>query len=170
MIPALSLLKQEIARVIAQNDARVKLGGRPHPEIDLLSRCLALIDGMTPRTPEPFDVKAAATRIVQSVVLSGISVAELTAEKELRALLDAGTSGWQPIETAPKDGTPVIAYAAALVHADFNPSGSVEAYWQDDEGWIGATWCAEHDNWHEKVIWPTHWMPKPAPPVDPETT
>ena len=71
---------------------------------------------------------------------------------------------WRPIETAPKDGTPVRLYAAALVHEDFNPSGSVEGYWQDDEGWVGALWDGCQDCWNATTIRPSHWQPLPAPP------
>ena len=71
---------------------------------------------------------------------------------------------WRPIKTAPTDGTPVRLYAQDLVHEDFNPGGSVEGYWQDDEGWIGAVWCDYHDRWEAKAIQPTHWMPLPPPP------
>lgn len=64
---------------------------------------------------------------------------------------------WQPIETAPKDGTDVlICYEAASgqrvtiarfkVHG-FN--GLVKQWWQCDIG----------------TVEPTHWMPLPAPPA-----
>ncbi|MET3929522.1 hypothetical protein ABIE51_001409 [Lysobacter sp. OAE881] len=63
---------------------------------------------------------------------------------------------WQPIETAPKDGTTIIiAYSLGGQH--------VETAWWDGEGWAY--------NWHEYdgtsyVKDVTHWQPLPAPPKD----
>ena len=57
---------------------------------------------------------------------------------------------WQPIETAPKDGTPV------LVHDE----GAIEI----------ATWDSDSDAWRDcsgHKMWPSpqHWMPLPDPPA-----
>ena len=67
---------------------------------------------------------------------------------------------WQPIETAPMDGTPVIVGIAGLA----NSVG--EAYWwQNDEGRGGwQTWDGAN---HERTVYtttPTHWMPLPSEP------
>lgn len=70
---------------------------------------------------------------------------------------------WQPIETAPKDGTAFRAYADELVDLDFNPCGSVEAVWNGEE-FIGCVWNGQQDTWYGKAINPTHWMPLPAAP------
>lgn len=68
---------------------------------------------------------------------------------------------WQPIETAPRDGTEVLVcrvyedgkaeYAVAHNYDDGNG-------WRDmgDLGWAGMT--------HEEDNQPTHWMPLPTPP------
>lgn len=62
------------------------------------------------------------------------------------------SSGWQPIETAPKDGTSVLAWRDSGVHV---------MRWKrlgDDGFW---------DEWHVKMnhlSQPTHWMPLPASP------
>ena len=55
---------------------------------------------------------------------------------------------WQPIETAPKDGTRVLIFSVDEV---------VVAHYEGD------MWCEnEYDNlWHN----PTHWMPLPEPPT-----
>jgi hypothetical protein len=52
---------------------------------------------------------------------------------------------WQPISTAPKDGTTVFLYCD-----DYVPYAVGVGSWEDDE-WIidGAGWV------------PTHWMPVP---------
>jgi hypothetical protein len=56
---------------------------------------------------------------------------------------------WQPIETAPKDGTQVWA-------------------WDDERGSNPALFACEAEAWlityDDEVIHPTHWMPLPSPP------
>lgn len=55
---------------------------------------------------------------------------------------------WQPIETAPKDGTPILV-------CDKGPYAYVAEWFQHSRTWIGA----------DKMYWePTHWMPLPEPP------
>ncbi|QEL18756.1 hypothetical protein PX52LOC_05793 [Limnoglobus roseus] len=63
-------------------------------------------------------------------------------------------SSWQPIETAPKDGTEVLllSHPAAMLPPDY-----AVAYWDEvDEVWY---W-----NKPKRFLCPTHWMPLPAPP------
>jgi hypothetical protein len=75
-------------------------------------------------------------------------------------------SDWQPIETAPKDGTRIIAVVAGyhicvgvwvnkawcyFDASDFFSEGMWERY-QRERAEAGASWE------------PTHWMPLPAPP------
>jgi hypothetical protein len=55
---------------------------------------------------------------------------------------------WQPIETAPKDGTQVWAWDAER--------GSNPALWVDGAWWI---------TYDDAMIHPTHWMPLPDPPA-----
>jgi hypothetical protein len=67
---------------------------------------------------------------------------------------------WQPIETAPRDGTRVLCFGEG-------PYGDLECY--------TAVFSAHSRSWHadpneateylpEKCT-PTHWMPLPAPPT-----
>jgi hypothetical protein len=64
-------------------------------------------------------------------------------------------SEWQPIETAPKDGQPILVWRDSGVHI---------MRWRirRDDG--NGFW----DEWHVGVrhlkIQPTHWMPLPEPP------
>jgi hypothetical protein len=53
---------------------------------------------------------------------------------------------WQPIETAPKDGTVIIVYAP-----DFFQTAA----------WVGNGWTNAANSWLGDV---THWMPLPEPP------
>lgn len=77
-------------------------------------------------------------------------------------------SEWQPIETAPRDGTEFIALSPkgvsrckwADVDWDEHPLGRVYKWWinPDDEFWF-------EDGPHDA---PTHWMPLPNPPKEQE--
>lgn len=57
---------------------------------------------------------------------------------------------WQPIETAPRDGTRVLTF-----RRDFSESYAVA--WFGRGGWIPVNGSA----WPE----PTHWAPLPEPPA-----
>ena len=68
---------------------------------------------------------------------------------------------WQPIETAPKDGTRI------LVSCVYEVEGQTHSYeWAD---WWG--WDDEWEGWLDfpsqipAPVPPTHWMPLPAPPT-----
>lgn len=61
---------------------------------------------------------------------------------------------WQPISTAPKDGTTII-------------------IWDKDHGcmiveWMYGEWHCSHDGEDMYGPEPTHWMPLPAPPKENE--
>jgi hypothetical protein len=80
------------------------------------------------------------------------------AEKFVRkhTILDRGAilTDWQPIETAPKDGTRVI-----IFYSGDNFWDVCEARYTDAEGWgdpNGCEWSCFADV--------THWMPLPDPP------
>lgn len=72
------------------------------------------------------------------------------------ALLGAPTD-WQPIETAPKDGTVFWAYAESVEDPYGRGPRQAEAYWDKEEQiWEGEGLTV----WH-KI---THWKPLPAAP------
>jgi hypothetical protein len=69
---------------------------------------------------------------------------------------------WQPIETAPLDGTRILAW--------FGPSDGVHAVtWEESVTGI-TSWCVDDDKHGPYPLrgysdpFPTHWMPLPAPP------
>ena len=74
-------------------------------------------------------------------------------------------ASWQPIETAPKDGNPILCCNAATGEIRvavrklfFDLSRSYE-WFRDDEVVPGHTWS----------LTPTHWMPMPKPPAHSES-
>lgn len=70
-------------------------------------------------------------------------------------------SEWQPIETAPKDGTVVYLYRQV---GDWKVRG--HGYWEGGgivSGWITQGFYDPPGNLG--LAHPTHWMPLPAPPV-----
>lgn len=76
---------------------------------------------------------------------------------------------WQPIETAPKDGRPILA-------ASTNHDACEVVCWQDGEdsgatdpdavceGWVNSG--TNKDRFYANPRWFTHWMPLPPPPHD----
>jgi hypothetical protein len=88
---------------------------------------------------------------------------------------------WQPIETAPKDGTRILTFGkghgnrVVSYHCD-EPSSPMYAVaywgWHDDErdvqvspGLYRKEPCRVLEGWRtEWSYYPTHWMPLPEPP------
>lgn len=120
--------------------------------------------------------------------------AEASLDKMLAKARQEATA-WQPIETAPKDGTDILVYyshdadpyresetrltpyAAWAEGGDFmDGSGMCIAAWQPehweptgdygDGYYLPAYWFAHQMGDYEYVVNPTHWMPLPAPPTD----
>ena len=79
---------------------------------------------------------------------------------------------WQPIETAPRDGTPILVWARWDWAAMGDPSD--EPAWRVAV-WGGASWheceafCSVTDNpYWDLAVEPTHWAPLPAVPTEPK--
>ena len=67
-------------------------------------------------------------------------------------------SDWQPISTAPKDGTTILVV--------FDGKLVVAKYVECSSPWKWAEWDEEKGSFNER--WVTHWMPIPAPPTKPK--
>lgn len=65
---------------------------------------------------------------------------------------------WQPIETAPSDGRPLLLFARSKQATA--PVRVVGWYLPDRRQWVE---CAFAPNWPVGLV-PTHWMPLPDPP------
>jgi hypothetical protein len=78
-----------------------------------------------------------------------------------RAALTAALSqdGWQPIETAPRDGTPILGYRAGIpVKTRIAVIAWLPEEWRLGDSWSGSALGLT-------MQFPTHWRPLPAPPL-----
>lgn len=68
--------------------------------------------------------------------------------------------GWQPIETAPKDGTKIDLWVHFPEHDEAHRVA--DAFWDlEDEDWNLHGWLVRQFKFTPQ---PTHWMPLPEPP------
>lgn len=63
-------------------------------------------------------------------------------------------AGWRDISTAPKDGTPFLAWEGS-------DRGPFKCWWRDEWPKREAYWMDYNDSEPN----PSHWMPLPAPPI-----
>jgi len=98
--------------------------------------------------------RAAAEKIVNR--FSGAVLAGLKGEAAIAALAN---EGWFPIETAPQDGAPVDLW----IGREENPYRATDFYFEDGH------WVRKEGHpavWRRLLVQPTHWRPRPAPPID----
>lgn len=76
---------------------------------------------------------------------------ELPADSFLERAAAEIINGWQPIDTAPRDGTEIIVCQAGTGNVEF-----VRFYADGEAAWLDRT-CDE-------FFHPTHWMPIPESP------
>lgn len=76
---------------------------------------------------------------------------------------------WQPIETAPRDGTPVLLWGVVAGEIsgqtdkmEFAGEGEwvEDSQYNADEDW----WLLSGGDYYSSWCKPTHWMPSPEPP------
>ena len=79
------------------------------------------------------------------------------ADENERLKADAERIEWQPIETAPKDGTDILVMTGETMHVVrwINIHGDFD-YWAVDDN--------KHGPFTLRGKAPTHWMPLPEPP------
>ena len=89
--------------------------------------------------------------------------------KEAEKMLSPVESGWQPIETAPKDGSLLLLLTSGsdnlvedAIHSRTIGHNSFE-HTEVDE-WQMAGWCWSHDHYTDGRGTPTHWQPLPPAP------
>lgn len=86
-------------------------------------------------------------------------------QKKSEGRMSAQEQGWQPIETAPKDGTRVDLWAKFWrAHSDgFLWKRCADCSWMKGDSMTNrsAYWMGLDNGWY-----PTHWMPLPEPPPD----
>lgn len=91
---------------------------------------------------------------------------------DLAEIVRRATS-WQPIETAPKDGTVVLLTDSSFVAAGFYASWGTRHPWRFIDSTSEAiTCCCDHEEpgrifsngWMDGPDGPTHWMPLPEAP------
>ena len=100
----------------------------------------------------------------RNIIIHGEYAPEKMREVTLVALQSAYEQGkkdavpkWLPIETAPMDGSFILAYWPTMKITNFPET-------------IFSDFCSEHDIWYLArdldfgPVYPTHWMPLPAAP------
>lgn len=73
--------------------------------------------------------------------------------------------GWQPIETAPKDGTDLLIFDPRMPVCTAYWSDSVWASVNNPTRGQGGGWVQEVHRSDTFVYSPTHWMPLPPAPT-----
>jgi hypothetical protein len=89
-------------------------------------------------------------------------IKHLTAEVEkLKAALQ-----WQPIETAPKDGTEILV-SGGTYSWDTDYGRESPHTWVSMASWREQRWQGERSGGHDEYFFykPTHWMHLPPPPA-----
>lgn len=74
---------------------------------------------------------------------------------------------WQPIETAPRDGTHILGYglwAGEINGPDDTPTHAVIYHWHGGGDYEGFDWSVHGTDAYAAWMKPTHWMPLPDPP------
>ena len=103
-------------------------------------------------------------------VQDGTMSCRAAADLVLSEPVPASPDQWQPIETAPKDGTNIDIWIGRERRTDVR--------WRMSQDSPNRVWWCElaFDDWKDRWIWsnlaqefsvsPTHWMPMPSPPTE----
>lgn len=74
---------------------------------------------------------------------------------------------WQPIETAPNDGTEVLVFgqfAGEISGPHSEREYGIACYTSGRTDYEGFEWCVLGGDYYATWCNPTHWQPLPAPP------
>lgn len=85
-----------------------------------------------------------------------------------QAFIIKDPNGWNPIsqlDVTENYGVPYLLFSKELIDPDFNPSGVVDGFYQDGEGWVGGVWDNDQDCYNVVSINPTHYKEKRGPNV-----
>lgn len=97
--------------------------------------------------------------LVYDNLLADHKICEMAKELEFKTLITAATrQAWQPIATAPRDGSRVLVYRPSF-DGDYIPRVGVD-YYATTHYTEGKTWMRSREDCQ-----PTHWMPLPEPPT-----
>jgi hypothetical protein len=79
-------------------------------------------------------------------------------------------TGWQPIETAPKDGAAILGFGQWAGEINGILPGqkvSIIEWAGGSTDYPGFDWRVSDGDAYACWLKPSHWMPLPAPPVNP---
>lgn len=110
---------------------------------------------------EGFDDRA--LRVIQEIsdtARAALSTPPKSGAKRDEAICAVAGQGWQPIETAPRDGTPILVWVPEWCR-DGSPGWWVTAIRGNRAGRYSF------DDGDE-IVFPTYWMPVPDPPTHKE--
>lgn len=110
-----------------------------------------------------------AERHFAAIIVEGATSYTLSMMREAAAEIERlrALHQWQPIDTAPRDGTAIIALLRYRNGTVFDEPLSIR--WHDPWGqWVfsGCLIGIQNSAKDEDNVDPTHWMPLPPPPGD----
>jgi hypothetical protein len=136
---------QSIEEALTELGAAMDAAPSVEPDADLLEQVARAMCRARGRNPDDVAYGTGGTGVACSVAMRAWELEVVPARAAIAAMPGGGE--WQPIETAPKDGSPFLALEGAR-HFDcwWHDAGCGEFYWMDE--------ADSEPN-------PTHWMPLP---------
>ena len=107
----------------------------------------------------PQDIWDLAYPAVTAGTVNGSRAGNTVVEAVSRAIMKAKEAKWQPVETAPKDGTRVL-----LFH-HYPVIGGWRNLWYKQGGKDMYAWVCTEDHKQTALLGVTHWMPIPDDPL-----
>lgn len=120
----------------------------------------------TPTAPSTDARRAVGPRDDQSQLLRRFLARHYTvylSDAECRAIVDFFDERplfdpfWRPIETVPKDGSPILLFDPEYCDEEMNPA--LQGHWSD--GFFAAVWNNSQDYFATVEVHPTYWTPLP---------